>query len=51
MGAAALRLEVKLVRTSLAVPVVLPLDEDVQRAGAGPKIVLLILDSTTERGK
>ena len=38
MGAAAL--DAKPVRTSLAVPVAQPLDEDVQRAGAkGPKIV------------
>ena len=37
-------------KTSLAVPVVLPLDEDVQRAGAGTKIVLNI-GLNNERGK
>ena len=43
-------LEVKPVRTSFAVPVVLPLDEDMQRAGVGPKIVLNI-GFSNERGK
>ena len=37
-------------RTSLAVPVVLPLDEDVQRARVGPKIVLNI-GLNSERGQ